>query len=159
MWLMVMFDLPVLTKEDRRNYREFHDKLENDGFCRIQFSVYGRPCATEENTEVHLGRVRAALPPDGEVRVLKFTDKQWGRMLVFRQMTRERPEEPPAQLEFFDEALEPLFDERGDEEVEARLQSDSALQSEISVPTTIKRPGKGRRRRKDDEEPRLDLFD
>lgn len=103
MWLMVMFDLPVETRDHRRAYRKFLDKLEDDGFFRLQFSVYARPCATEENTLVHENRVRDAVPEDGEVRVLKFTDKQWGRMKIFRNQLSWLPEQSPPQLTFFSE--------------------------------------------------------
>jgi CRISPR-associated protein Cas2 len=103
MWLMVMFDLPVTTREDRKNYRDFHDHLEESGFTRMQFSVYVRPCATEEFTEGQVNRVLSALPPDGEVRILKFTDKQWGRMLLFRGLRRTSVDAPPEQFEFFDD--------------------------------------------------------
>lgn len=122
MWLQVMFDLPVMTKEDRREYRRFVDRLEDDGFSRVQYSVYVRPCATEENTAVHTERVVGWLPPGGEVRVLRFTDKQWARMLVFRESRRVDVEEPPEQFSFFDSALEPLFGEPVDDDVDHRLQ-------------------------------------
>lgn len=39
MRLMVMFDLPVITSEDRRNYRQFRKLLINEGFLMIQESV------------------------------------------------------------------------------------------------------------------------
>lgn len=103
MWLMVMFDLPVETKENRRDYRRFVDRLEDDGFERLQYSIYARPCATDENTAVHFGRVVDWLPPSGEVRLLKFTDKQWARMVLFRECSREGVETPPEQFAFFDE--------------------------------------------------------
>ena len=70
MWLVVMFDLPVDTKQARRAYTQFRKKLLQDGFARMQFSVYVRHCASEENAEVHYGRVERFLPDDGEVRVL-----------------------------------------------------------------------------------------
>lgn len=159
MWLLVMFDLPVLTRQDRKNYRDFHDFLEDDGFNRMQFSVYIRPCATEEKTQTHLDRVTAHLPPDGEVRVLKFTDKQWERMLVFRQACLDRPEEPPEQLVFFDEDLEPLFDELGDRDIENRLWTALVHKSPANLARDAqKRQAKGKRKSRE-KEPTLDFFD
>ncbi|MDP8222406.1 MAG: CRISPR-associated endonuclease Cas2 [Candidatus Lernaella stagnicola] len=101
MWLMVMFDLPTDTKEARREYTRFRKKLIKEGFLMLQFSVYGRPCPSEENAEVHAGRVQASLPPEGHVRVLMLTDKQFGRMKVFSGKKRGKLEHAPAQLEFF----------------------------------------------------------
>lgn len=102
MWIMAMFDLPVTTKEHRREYRQFVDFLEDNGFFRVQFSVYIRPCASEENAASHVDRLRASLPPAGEIRVLKFTDKQWGRMQIFRMGKAHAAEEAPSQFSFFE---------------------------------------------------------
>ncbi len=44
MRLMIMFDLPVETSEDRRIYRKFRKALLNEGFLMIQYSVYARVC-------------------------------------------------------------------------------------------------------------------
>lgn len=101
MWALVMFDLPTDTKRARRNYALFRKVLLRDGFTRMQFSVYARPCPSKENLAVHVQRVQRALPPDGEVRILEFTDKQFERMLIFWGKRRTPPEPPPAQLELF----------------------------------------------------------
>jgi CRISPR-associated protein Cas2 len=101
MWLVTMFDLPVDTKEARRAYAQFRKSLLKDGFSRLQFSVYVRHCASEENADVHNDRVQRCLPDDGEVRLLTITDKQFERMRVFRGKMRKPPESPPRQLELF----------------------------------------------------------
>jgi CRISPR-associated protein Cas2 len=101
MWVVVMFDLPVDTKKARRAYAQFRKGLLKDGFTKMQFSVYIRHCASEENTEVHMQRVQWMVPDDGEVRVLTITDKQFERMRVFWGKRRKPPEQPAAQLEFF----------------------------------------------------------
>lgn len=101
MWLVVMFDLPVDTKKARRQYTFFRKKLLKDGFAKMQFSIYIRHCASDENTDVHANRVAAMVPPDGEVRLLRITDKQYERMQVFWGEKRKPPEKPPAQLELF----------------------------------------------------------
>jgi len=101
MWVVAMFDLPVDTKAARRAYTQFRKGLLRDGFTQIQYSVYMRHCASEENAQVHLARIEAALPDDGEVRVLTITDKQFERMRVFWGKLRKPPESAPAQLELF----------------------------------------------------------
>jgi CRISPR-associated protein Cas2 len=101
MWLVAMFDLPVDTKEARRQYTLFRKELLKDGFSKMQFSVYIRHCASEENAAVHGARVERALPPDGEVRVLFITDKQFERMRVFWGRMRKPVAAAPAQLEMF----------------------------------------------------------
>ena len=101
MWLVAMFDLPVDTKKARREYAIFRKALRTDGFTMMQFSVYIRHCASEENADVHTARVERALPPDGEVRVMAVTDKQFERMRVFWGAMRKPTEPPPPQLEMF----------------------------------------------------------
>lgn len=101
MWVMVMFDLPTDTKAARRAYTVFRKQLLRDGFSMMQYSVYVRHCASEENAHVHCQRVEAWVPGDGEVRVLNITDKQYERMRIFWGKRRKPPETPPRQLELF----------------------------------------------------------
>lgn len=96
-----MFDLPVDTKGARKNYARFRKFLIEDGFNLLQYSVYGRHCSSEENAEVHLKRIERNLPPDGEVRVLTVTDKQFERMRIFWGKIRGSPNPPPGQLALF----------------------------------------------------------
>lgn len=101
MWLMVMFDLPTDTKAARKAYQEFRGFLLEDGFTMLQYSVYARHCPSAENAEVHERRINAALPPDGEVRLLLFTDKQFSRMKIFYGKTRKATEKAPEQITLF----------------------------------------------------------
>lgn len=101
MWVVAMFDLPVDTKKARRAYADFRKFLIKDGFTMMQFSVYIRHCASEENAFVHVQRVERSVPPDGEVRIITITDKQFERMRIFWGKMRKPPAMPPAQLELF----------------------------------------------------------
>ncbi len=80
MWLMVFFDLPVGTKDQRRLASKFRNFLKDDGYLMLQFSVYARVCRGQDAVDKHLTRVRANLPKRGSVRALQVTDKQYGRM-------------------------------------------------------------------------------
>lgn len=101
MWVLVMFDLPTDTRKARRAYTQFRKTLLKDGFAKMQFSVYVRHCASEENADVHVQRVEQHVPDDGEVRLITLTDKQFERMRIFWGKKRRPPEPPPAQLELF----------------------------------------------------------
>ena len=101
MWVLTMFDLPTDSKKARREYSLFRKLLLADGFRQMQYSVYARPCPSRENADVHVARVEGALPPDGEVRVLVITDKQFERMRIFWGKKRGAVEQPPGQLELF----------------------------------------------------------
>jgi CRISPR-associated protein Cas2 len=78
-WLLVMFDLPVLTKAQRKAASRFRDDLLDDGFTRVQLSVYTRPCPSQERLEKHGTRLQAYAPEGGNIRVLFLTDAQWAR--------------------------------------------------------------------------------
>ncbi len=101
MWVLTMFDLPVDTRQARKEYALFRKSLLSDGFRRMQFSVYYRHCPSEENAQVHMRRVERLIPPDGEVRMMTITDKQFERMRIFWGKMRRIPESPGKQLELF----------------------------------------------------------
>lgn len=101
MWLLAMFDLPVDTKEARRDYTRFRKALLREGFMMLQYSVYARYFNTSEDSDIHRARVQAALPPDGQVRLLAITDHQFGKMEVFLGRARQQAEDPPPQLMLF----------------------------------------------------------
>lgn len=98
---MVFFDLPTETKKDRKLYTLFRDRLIKDGFTMFQFSIYLRHCASRENAEVHIKRVKSILPPNGHVGILCVTDKQFGNMELFVGKKEEKVTTPYQQLELF----------------------------------------------------------
>jgi CRISPR-associated protein Cas2 len=102
-WILVAFDLPVLTRAQRKRATGFREFLIDDGFTMLQFSVYARPCVSAARQETHLGRVQAALPPEGSVRAIFITRAQWERSFVFNGQadTEASPEEMPEQLQFW----------------------------------------------------------
>jgi CRISPR-associated protein Cas2 len=101
MWLFAMFDLPVNTRKARRLYTRFRNALLDDGFSMMQYSIYARYCASEETAAVHRQRIRAALPPEGYVRILAVTDRQFGKMENYIGKSSEPTEKPPTQLQLF----------------------------------------------------------
>ncbi len=101
MWVIVLFDLPTDNKQMRKDYTCFRKFLLRGGFTMMQYSVYMRHSSSEENAQVHINRIKIHLPPDGEVRIIKITDKQFGRIEVFYGKTRQPIEKAPEQLSFF----------------------------------------------------------
>ena len=101
MWVIVLFDLPTDTPKARKQYTLFRKHLLDDGFSMMQYSVYIRHCASDENAQVHAKRVKSWHPADGEVRIIKITDKQFGNIDVFYGKKRVPIEQAPKQLQFF----------------------------------------------------------
>jgi CRISPR-associated protein Cas2 len=101
MWTLVFFDLPTETKKERKAYADFRKKLLNDGFNMFQFSIYMRHSASAENADVHAARVKRALPPAGEVGILRITDKQFAQMEIYSNKKEKTANPPVLQLELF----------------------------------------------------------
>lgn len=81
MRLIVLFDLPVRAKRDRRAYQQFHKFLISDGYVMMQFSVYTRITNGLDGIQKHLARLKANLPSKGSVRAMSVTEKQYESML------------------------------------------------------------------------------
>ena len=81
-WLLVAFDLPVKSREQRKRAIGFRQFLLDDGFLMVQFSVYARSCVSFARQETHLDRVKKSLPPEGSVRAWFVTRAQWERSYV-----------------------------------------------------------------------------
>ena len=101
MWVLVFFDLPTETKKDRKAATRFRKSLLDDGFTMFQFSIYMRFCASRENAEVHIKRVKHSLPQYGKVGILHITDKQFGMMQLFHGQKPTQLQKPSQQLELF----------------------------------------------------------
>ena len=101
MWVLVHFDLPTETKKDRKAYANFRKFIMKDGFQMFQFSMYLRHCASKENAEVHIQRVKKILPAKGHVGILCITDKQFGMMEIFRGKETVKAPDTVQQLEMF----------------------------------------------------------
>lgn len=80
MRLLVFFDLPVVTRAERKAYTIFRRFLINDGYDMIQYSVYGRILNGNDAEQKHMKRLVDNLPPDGSIRVLSVTEKQFASM-------------------------------------------------------------------------------
>ena len=102
MRVMVFFDLPVTTKEERRLATQFRHFLLNDGYHMLQFSVYARLCNSVENAEVHYRRLARVTPRGGSIRCMVVTEKQYAgmRLIAGKRAPDERPAES-IQLSFF----------------------------------------------------------
>lgn len=101
MWMMVLFDLPVVEKEERAEANRFRNFLLDEGFDRCQYSVYLRFCSGKDQAQTYTRRVEQALPPDGDVQIIYFTDKQYENIVSFSGARREPANKNPAQYTLF----------------------------------------------------------
>lgn len=101
MWMLVMFDLPVDTADNRKAANDFRHDLLDFGFERCQYSVYLRFVEGREQAETWTRRVQAVLPSGGRVYVLYFTDKQYQGIVRFERRKRRKSPENPQQYLLF----------------------------------------------------------
>ena len=101
MWMLVMFDLPVLTAEERKAANDFRHDLLDFGFERCQYSVYLRFCEGREQADTWTRRVQSVLPSGGKVYCLYFTDKQYEGIVRFERRVRRKKLKNPDQFQLF----------------------------------------------------------
>lgn len=101
MWIMVMFDLPTTTREEKRAYVRFRDFLLDQSFVMSQFSIYLRHTTGRAQCAPIIARIEAAMPPEGKVDILQFTDKQYADIVSLRGRRRRDSRENPDQLVMF----------------------------------------------------------
>jgi CRISPR-associated protein Cas2 len=96
MWLMVMFDLPMDTEDQKKSYNKFRKALLRDNFDKFQYSVYARYCGSVQNVEAAKRRLYNHLPLQGKVSFWMFTDRQLAMMenIYCGQLHAEKPRAP-----------------------------------------------------------------
>ena len=101
MWMIVMFDLPVVEKAERKAATDFRKGLLDQGFEMTQFSVYMRFCTSQAQVDTHGKRVEDSLPEGGKVNILTFTDKQYERIVTFLGKAKQPANKTPDQFDLF----------------------------------------------------------
>lgn len=101
MWVLVMFDLPVVEKAERKAATDFRNKLLDLGFQMAQFSVYVRFCTSATQVETYCKYVEEALPEGGKVNIIQFTDKQYERIISYHGRAKQAAQKVPDQFNLF----------------------------------------------------------
>lgn len=77
MRIIVFFDLPVGTAEERREYTKFRKLLIKSGFVMMQESVYSKIVLNQTAVDAVYAHLRKNKPPKGLVQLLTVTEKQF----------------------------------------------------------------------------------
>ena len=93
MRILVFFDLPVKTKQERKRATQFRHFLIKDGYYMVQYSVYARVCNGNDMVELHRQRLKYYVPDEGSIRVLVITEKQYENVeiLLGKKSQYEKP--------------------------------------------------------------------
>ncbi|MEZ7570101.1 CRISPR-associated endonuclease Cas2 [Streptococcus anginosus] len=81
MRMILMFDMPVETAEERKAYRKFRKFLIKEGFIMHQFSVYSKLLLNSSANNALLERLKINNPKKGSITLLTVTEKQFSRMI------------------------------------------------------------------------------
>lgn len=80
MRVIVLFDLPVETTAQRREYSKFRKLLIKSGFIMMQESVYSKLALNQTVANSVINNVRLNKPSSGIVQLLTITEKQYNSM-------------------------------------------------------------------------------
>lgn len=101
MWLVVFFDLPIGSKQERKDAAKFRKRLIGEGFSMKQLSVYERFFDNRDKAIAAADRIGRFVPPYGKVSTLFVTDKQMQQIRNYYGGVRDEPDQAPTQLALF----------------------------------------------------------
>lgn len=82
MKIICMFDLPVETLSQKREYTLFRKTLLKNGFIMMQYSVYIRTCPNKTFATKFISKLKIKSPSDGNIRIFMITEKQYEDMIL-----------------------------------------------------------------------------
>lgn len=81
MRMLLMFDMPTDTADERKAYRRFRKFLLSEGFIMHQFSVYSKLLLNNSANTAMVARLKENNPKKGSITLLTVTEKQFSRMI------------------------------------------------------------------------------
>ena len=75
-----MFDLPVTTYMNRKEYSKFRKYLVSQGFIMMQESIYSKLVQNQTAADTVFDNIKKNKPSSGLVQVMKITEKQYARI-------------------------------------------------------------------------------
>lgn len=82
MRIVLMFDLPVITKTQKNIYTRFRKFLLKKGYLMLQYSIYVKLFPNRDAATRHIRVIKASVPQEGQVRIMMLTEKQYANMEV-----------------------------------------------------------------------------
>ena len=94
MWMLVLFDLPVVEKKDRKAASDFRNFLLDHGFSLVQFSIYIKLFSGKDACEKYYRLIARNLPAEGKVDILTITDRQYGNIISYNAGEKKKKKQP-----------------------------------------------------------------
>ena len=80
MRVLVLFDLPMISNQERKIYNKFRKYLIKNGFLMLQESVYCKMALNQTAANSIMDGIRKNSPEDGLIQMLCITEKQYNKM-------------------------------------------------------------------------------
>lgn len=80
MRVLVFFDLPIVTSENKKAYRDFRKYLLKNGFLMLQESVYCKLALNGTAVKTIVDGIHKNKPEEGLIQLLTVTEKQYSKM-------------------------------------------------------------------------------
>ena len=106
MRMILMFDMPTDTAEERKAYRKFRKFLLSEGFIMHQFSVYSKLLLNNSANKAMIDRLQANNPKKGSISLLTVTEKQFARMIYLNGERSTSVGNSDSRLIFLEEAYD-----------------------------------------------------
>ena len=91
-WCLVFYDLPNDTSSAKTASAKFRRWLLESGGNKFWSCCWIKFCASREKLESFTAEIKKNLPPDGNVKVLGVTDKQFGQIqIMWGKMRKPEP--------------------------------------------------------------------
>lgn len=81
MRIILFFDLPMNTREERRKYNSFRTAIKKEGFIMMQESVYCKLSFNKSVADSIIARVKALVPNKGLIQIMIITEKQYSSII------------------------------------------------------------------------------
>ena len=101
MWILVLFDLPVVEKKERKDATKFRNFLLDNGFSMVQFSIYTKVLSGTDACQKYYRLIESNLPKAGKVDIITITDKQYENIKSYIGRAKNREKTHPKQLLLF----------------------------------------------------------
>lgn len=82
MRILIFFDLPTYTLENKRSYMRFKKFLSKNGFMMMQESLYCKLALNSNAVRLIINNVYKNKPEEGIVQLLSITEKQFSNMEI-----------------------------------------------------------------------------
>lgn len=87
MRLLLFFDLPIITSQEKRNYLLFRKAIIEMGFSMVQYSVYSKIVLNHTQKESVEKQIEA-ICPKGDIALISLTEAQFQRTRWFSGKTK-----------------------------------------------------------------------